>query len=135
MSMPPLPPTGDRPGQPPPLGPAQMSGPGPAHVPGPVAAQPFRWPHFFLGLGTPAAVGLIGVLLLVAINRLTGGSSGSGALLVVGIVVHLFLVVGAVVLLFFAKWRAWGAGLLAGFALEMIVAAGACLAIASSLSG
>jgi hypothetical protein len=108
---------------PPPPPPTPVQGPSP----GPPPAHPTR--DLWLGI----LVGVLATLLAPALAVFLAGYAGSW-LGLLGLFAPLAVLVAGIVLAFIPSTRRWGVGLLIGFSASLIVGAGACVVLLSSLS-
>jgi drug/metabolite transporter (DMT)-like permease len=95
-----------------------------SYVPPPPSPEPPRWQRREIWYGV--AVGLVASLVLPFL-ALTGAARLG--LAGVGLLAPVVVLVAALVLLIPRRTRQWANGLLIGFAIALIVGAGACVAI------
>jgi drug/metabolite transporter (DMT)-like permease len=78
------------------------------------------------------AVGLAGCLLVPFLAFVVPDPTGAST---VALLTPLAVLVVGLVLVFIERTRRWGAGLLLGFAVSLVIGAGACVVLLASLGG
>ena len=103
-----------------------------SYVPPPAPEQPVRAPARRRELWYGVAVALIACLVLPFTGLVTPNALG---ILGAGLLAPLVVLVVGVVLVIPDRTRQWGLGLLIGFAVSLVLGAGACVVLLVSWNG